>query len=276
MSTANSGARGWRPKLTLTFWIIAALVVVLSIAAIATGGLASLLTIWGLVAVCSAIYVVVTGRPGWLTIETRKTGIGVLVAGLVITGAGSALAGPTSPTEETQADAGRIALTAETSTPTPTPTPTPVVETRDEVVTAEIPFSPVSRDDPNLQVGTNAVTTPGVNGIQSTTFRVTIVDGVETSRVQIAQSVTTPPVEQVTSIGTRPVPVAAPPAPVAAPAPAAPSGCDPNYSGCVPIASDVDCPGGSGNGPAYAEGIVQVIGSDIYDLDRDGDGYGCD
>ncbi|WP_431606782.1 hypothetical protein [Mycolicibacterium neoaurum] len=27
--------------------------------------------------------------------------------------------------------------------------------------------------------------------------------------------------------------------------------CDPNYSGaCVPIASDVDCAGGSGNGPA--------------------------
>jgi len=23
------------------------------------------------------------------------------------------------------------------------------------------------------------------------------------------------------------------------------------YSGCVPIASDVDCAGGSGNGPAY-------------------------
>jgi hypothetical protein len=52
--------------------------------------------------------------------------------------------------------------------------------------------------------------------------------------------------------------------------------CDPNYSGeCVPIASDVDCGGGSGNGPAYVYGVVKVIGSDIYDLDRDNDGYGC-
>jgi hypothetical protein len=60
-------------------------------------------------------------------------------------------------------------------------------------------------------------------------------------------------------------------------APSAPSsGCDPNYTPCVPIASDVDCAGGSGNGPAYVRGPVQVIGRDIYGLDRDGDGVGCE
>ncbi len=65
--------------------------------------------------------------------------------------------------------------------------------------------------------------------------------------------------------------------PVRPAAPAAPSGCDPNYSGaCVPIASDVDCAGGSGNGPAYVRGPVRVVGSDIYGLDRDGDGLGCE
>lgn len=59
--------------------------------------------------------------------------------------------------------------------------------------------------------------------------------------------------------------------------PAAPSGCDPNYAGpCVPVASDVDCAGGSGNGPAYVRGPVTVVGSDIYGLDRDGDGVGCE
>lgn len=52
--------------------------------------------------------------------------------------------------------------------------------------------------------------------------------------------------------------------------------CDSNYSGCVPIASDVDCAGGKGNGPVYVRGPVRVIGSDIYDLDRDNDGYGCE
>lgn len=70
---------------------------------------------------------------------------------------------------------------------------------------------------------------------------------------------------------------AAKPAPVQAAVPAAPSGCDPNYAGaCVPIASDVDCAGGSGNGPAYVRGPVTVVGSDIYRLDSDGDGVGCE
>lgn len=53
-------------------------------------------------------------------------------------------------------------------------------------------------------------------------------------------------------------------------------GCDSNYSGCVPVASDVDCEGGSGNGPAYVAGPVRVIGSDVYGLDADKDGVGCE
>jgi hypothetical protein len=54
-------------------------------------------------------------------------------------------------------------------------------------------------------------------------------------------------------------------------------GCDPNYEGaCVPIASDVDCAGGSGNGPEYVRGPVYVVGTDIYELDRDGDGIACE
>ena len=53
--------------------------------------------------------------------------------------------------------------------------------------------------------------------------------------------------------------------------------CDPNYAGaCVPIASDVDCSSGRGNGPAYVRGPVRVIGRDIYRLDGDGDGIGCE
>jgi micrococcal nuclease len=53
-------------------------------------------------------------------------------------------------------------------------------------------------------------------------------------------------------------------------------GCHPSYTGaCVPIVSDVDCAGGSGNGPEYV-GRVNVVGPDDYDLDRDGDGVGCE
>ncbi|WP_412540518.1 hypothetical protein R8Z50_32685 [Longispora sp. K20-0274] len=53
--------------------------------------------------------------------------------------------------------------------------------------------------------------------------------------------------------------------------------CDPNYGGvCVPIATDVDCAGGPGNGPAFVRGPVSVIGTDIYGLDADHDGIGCE
>jgi uncharacterized protein YgiM (DUF1202 family) len=53
--------------------------------------------------------------------------------------------------------------------------------------------------------------------------------------------------------------------------------CHPNYKGaCVPIARDVDCAGGSGNGPAFVRGPLRVIGPDVYGLDRDRDGIGCE
>ena len=65
------------------------------------------------------------------------------------------------------------------------------------------------------------------------------------------------------------------PAPTQTPAPVRQS-CNPNYSGCLkPEASDYDCAGGSGDGPYYT-GTVQVIGTDEYKLDMDGDGWACD
>lgn len=66
------------------------------------------------------------------------------------------------------------------------------------------------------------------------------------------------------------------PQPPPPPNPPPPSNCNPNYTPCVPNASDVDCAGGSGNGPAYVQGPVRVIGSDVYGLDSDGDGIGCE
>ncbi|APE34048.1 hypothetical protein BOX37_08735 [Nocardia mangyaensis] len=56
---------------------------------------------------------------------------------------------------------------------------------------------------------------------------------------------------------------------------AQPSKCHSSYIPCLPIVSDVDCAGGSGNGPVYT-GRVQVVGPDDYGLDRDGDGIGCE
>ncbi|MEV6526954.1 hypothetical protein AB0M43_34000 [Longispora sp. NPDC051575] len=58
--------------------------------------------------------------------------------------------------------------------------------------------------------------------------------------------------------------------------PQASGSCDFNYGGCVPVATDVDCAGGPGNGPAYVQGPVAVIGTDVYGLDGDNDGIGCE
>lgn len=54
------------------------------------------------------------------------------------------------------------------------------------------------------------------------------------------------------------------------------SKCDRNYSACVPIASDVDCKPGSGNGPKYFTGVTKVLKKDIYQLDKDKDGLACE
>jgi hypothetical protein len=54
--------------------------------------------------------------------------------------------------------------------------------------------------------------------------------------------------------------------------------CEPSYpDDCLdPDALDYDCEGGEGDGPEYVAGPVTVRGDDPFDLDRDGDGIGCD
>jgi hypothetical protein len=61
------------------------------------------------------------------------------------------------------------------------------------------------------------------------------------------------------------------------PKPAKRSACHPSYKdACLdPRASDYDCLGGSGNGPKYT-GLVRVVGPDVFRLDADGDGVGCE
>ena len=60
--------------------------------------------------------------------------------------------------------------------------------------------------------------------------------------------------------------------------PSTSSGCDPSYPDVyIPVgAADYDCAGGSGNGPNYIKGPLRVLPPDPYDLDRDGNGIGCE
>ncbi len=54
--------------------------------------------------------------------------------------------------------------------------------------------------------------------------------------------------------------------------------CDPAYpDACLHDGiGDYDCAGGSGNGPNYVDGPIQVRSPDPFDLDRDSDGVGCE
>ena len=55
--------------------------------------------------------------------------------------------------------------------------------------------------------------------------------------------------------------------------PSAGEKCDPNYAGCIPIfPADIDCTDIKRLGFAP----VKVVGTDMHQLDRDGDGVGCD
>jgi resuscitation-promoting factor RpfB len=148
-----------------------------------------------------------------------------------------------------------------TATPTAAPTTAaPVVEKRTITKRRAIPFATRRVRDPTLAQGTRRVRTRGVAGVRILTYRVTFTNGVRTGKKLIRRVTIKAPVTRLIVIGTKQAPQ-----------------CDPNYSGaCVPIASDVDCAGGSGNGPAYVQGPVRVVGTDIYGLDADGDGIGCD
>ncbi len=228
-----------------------------------------------------ALYVMAARPLPALGLRSRMSGVVALgMAALLVTGGGIASAnGGGTPTASEPQNFAAVA----TSTPKPSPTPTPTTfETATEEV--PVPFEAATVDDPQLDQGATALVSAGVNGVKVITYRVTMVDGVEVSREVVSEAVSVPPVAEVTAIGSKaPAPVAVPaPAPAPAPAPVplvqqGGGGCDSNYTGaCVPISSDVDCAGGSGNGPAYVQGPVQIIGSDIYDLDRDGDGIACD
>ncbi len=76
-------------------------------------------------------------------------------------------------------------------TPTPTPTPTPVVAVSEETEDTAIPFERTSVDDPALPKGQSKVTTPGIDGVETTTWRVTTTDGVA-DRVEVGKESRSP------------------------------------------------------------------------------------
>ena len=94
---------------------------------------------------------------------------------------------------------------------------------------------------------------------------------VSTTTTTTAPTTTTTTTAPATTVPPTTVPPVTAPATTVSVAP----DCTPGYDPCIPPGPDVDCAGGTGNGPRYVTGPVYVTGSDPYDLDRDGDGVGC-
>jgi len=195
------------------------------------------------------------------------------VAVLVIAAGGCGAEGTKEIAEPAAIASSQVVVTPtpkSVATPTPAATPKPTTSTPKVVTTTKtvvefrvIAFKKKTVTDSSMAEGEKVVRTTGVNGTRRLTYQVTFVNGVQTAKELVKQEVAKQSRTQVTAIGTKVEEEES-------------SGCDPNYSGCVPIASDVDCSGGSGNGPAYVQGPVTVVGSDIYGLDSDSDGVGCE
>jgi uncharacterized protein YabE (DUF348 family) len=80
--------------------------------------------------------------------------------------------------------------------------------------TEPIAFTTTALRDATVAKGTTKVTTKGVDGVKTDTFKVVTVDGVEESRTLVS-STDSPATAQVTTVGTKPAAIAAAAAPVA-------------------------------------------------------------
>ncbi|WP_210419821.1 resuscitation-promoting factor [Mycobacterium helveticum] len=81
-----------------------------------------------------------------------------------------------------------------------------VTRNRIERVTERIPLLPPARrvEDPDMNMSREVVEDPGSPGTQDVTFAVATVNGVETGRLPVANTVITPAREAVVRVGTRP------------------------------------------------------------------------
>lgn len=87
--------------------------------------------------------------------------------------------------------------------------------------TVSIPFSVTKASDPDMEVGTTKVQTPGVNGTKVETYNVTYVDGKADSEQLVSSTTTRMPTNEVILVGTKPKPKPKPaPQPAPNPAPA--------------------------------------------------------
>lgn len=77
------------------------------------------------------------------------------------------------------------------------------VQVSEVTETTPIPHATVETADPEAFEGEETVTQQGVDGQQTTTYRVTVVDGVETAREQLSTAVAVAPIDELVTVGTK-------------------------------------------------------------------------
>ncbi|WP_307860050.1 DUF3761 domain-containing protein [Curtobacterium aurantiacum] len=219
-----------RRRVPIITWVGIVGTAVLALAGLASTGVWGMLMMIALVILPTTLYAVAFRRSTWLRIPRKRAtaaiGAGIALAALIgstsaygathpLPDAPAQVAAATTPSTTTAAKPKTsptpTPTVTVTPTPTPSPTPTPVVTTKAVTETSRIPFSSTTVQSSTLAQGTTTVTTPGVRGVTTKTYTVTYTDGVESGRVLTNERVTTPPVTQVTTVGT----YVAPAAPVA-------------------------------------------------------------
>lgn len=115
--------------------------------------------------------------------------------------------------------------------------------------TASIPFNHQEVINNSLFDGQKRLRTAGVTGIRTLTYQVSQDEGQPEKKVLIKDEVTTAQIDEVYGVG---------------------PACSPHYSSCVPnVSYDINCVN-------IGYRTVRVIDdNDVYNLDGDGDGYGC-
>ena len=116
---------------------------------------------------------------GSMTGKILVAAAAILTVGLTATACGSA-------TPATHSKPVASAGQDESYTPVPTPSasesPSPMIEKQTITKTQKIPFTKKTVQDSSLAKGTRDVRTKGVAGVKTLTYRVTLTNGVETSR----------------------------------------------------------------------------------------------
>jgi len=171
----------------------------------------------------------------------KKIGLGLAAVTLIgIAGSGNQ---PKADLNVQNASSKSV-LGAQTVNEKPTPK-APVVTTKTTTETQIIPFDSTTVTDSSLPKGQTKITTTGVNGVLTLTYKLTYTDDKQTDKELIGQVTTTQPVTQVTTVG----------AYVAPAQPVCPNGtyvnsygntvCSPYASSSAPAGATAKCRDGS-------------------------------